>query len=155
RPQALGEDDPGHRLGGAVEEDLRRERRRQPQVHRHGVALARPYPAAVGRQREPPLVVVLDDVVELLARDPHAVAGTGREQRVHLHPAAVVQRDTDPLRLVPEHLREVLRDPDDPRALHRRPPCPPPGGSPNPGPAYDAWLTELMLKSGTRSGGIA
>jgi hypothetical protein len=80
------------------------------------VALAGADPGAL--DREAPLVVGGDDMVELVPRDAEAVGGGRGEQRADLDPAALVEGQSDPLRLMPQMLREVLRHLDGASFIH-------------------------------------
>ena len=55
-------------------------------------------------------VVRRDDLFQILPRHPHLMSGAGGQQVGHPHPAALLQRQPDPLRLVPEVPGEVLAD---------------------------------------------
>ena len=88
-------------------------------------------------------------MVQLGAGQAPAVRGARGEQLVHVHPAALVQREAYPLRLVPQHQRQELRRLDRP-LLVQQPRAPRSLRAPQ-----TPWLTELMLKSGTRSAGAA
>lgn len=115
-PQALGADRVQGRGDGAVVEVRGRGRRGQSEVDVHGVALAGADPGAL--DREAPLVVGGDDMVELVPRDAEAVGGGRGEQRPDLDPAALVEGQADPLGLVTQMLREVLRHLDGASFIH-------------------------------------
>jgi hypothetical protein len=97
-------------LDGAVVERRRRHRLRVAELDRHRVALLRPDPGAVGRQREPPLVAAGDDRLQLGAAERGAVASQRGQQLVDPDPARAIERDADRIRPVPQHVAEPLAD---------------------------------------------
>lgn len=101
---------------GAVEGDLGWRHRGEAEVDRHGMTLARADACPVLAEREALLRTGGDDAVEVLPRHGGPLRCTRPEQRVHGDPAGIVERETEPTRLMAEHQGQELAEVDVARA---------------------------------------
>lgn len=83
--------------------------RPKAQVDPHGMALARTNAQAVGAEGEALLVVLPDETLELGTIERGAVPFQSLQQSIHLHPACLVQRQSDRFGMVAENQAEELR----------------------------------------------
>lgn len=87
---------------GTVEQYGRGLGGRQFQFDRNTVTLRRPDATPVAGQREALLVILRDDLVKSVARDPMSCLFQGAQQVIHLDPAAPAKCQPDQVRFMPE-----------------------------------------------------